>query len=527
MDNYLIKYGDTLTGISKTTGVSIDSLVKANKIADPNKIIAGQNLVIPKLATTPTPVSTIQTTETQRNKDNEAVTKLNDTLVSKGIVNTPAPVQTTTPQNTTTPNQNNIQNGNGTAPVAPTPAPVPDMNSTIDSAYTGGVSDPTAIYNDLVKKGVQNVTLQAVTDRIATLNKDPNNQVLSQSNAQLKKLDTDYDAFKTQLDTLGASADAENKAAIASITATFDQRRSQLKDSYTSLSALREKSQYQTDAFRYTPIQAEGLVTNDEQNYIVKLGELDAQEKSALLQAAQAKKSSDFDLLSKKMDLYDKINDDRTNLITKILSVATANNKAIAAEKAIAAKANALPSTASTVALAKAVAPSIRDAVADMSTDDSDAYITEKATALKIPVDVLKGQVTSAFDAQDKVETKDQLDQDKLTLSQQKAADARAKAAAAAAKKGSGKAPTVTQQKNTAYGKINKLLDDGLSYNGTPYLDPNGFFTPQGFQVLVQAALASNITRQEFIKNYAGKFYGDNIDQYGLSAKEQSLILGI
>jgi LysM repeat protein len=44
---YTIVYGDTLSGIAARFGVSIDALVAANGIANPNLIYAGDTIVIP------------------------------------------------------------------------------------------------------------------------------------------------------------------------------------------------------------------------------------------------------------------------------------------------------------------------------------------------------------------------------------------------------------------------------------------------------------------------------------------------
>lgn len=45
--NYTIQPGDTLTKIASRTGTTVDALAKANNIANPNLIFAGQNLTIP------------------------------------------------------------------------------------------------------------------------------------------------------------------------------------------------------------------------------------------------------------------------------------------------------------------------------------------------------------------------------------------------------------------------------------------------------------------------------------------------
>lgn len=44
---YAVQAGDTLSKIAADFGVTVDSIVKANKIADPNLLKVGQELVIP------------------------------------------------------------------------------------------------------------------------------------------------------------------------------------------------------------------------------------------------------------------------------------------------------------------------------------------------------------------------------------------------------------------------------------------------------------------------------------------------
>src|SRR5919201_3595484 len=44
---YTVKSGDTLSGIAALFGVSVDDIVRANNIADPNRLSEGQVLTIP------------------------------------------------------------------------------------------------------------------------------------------------------------------------------------------------------------------------------------------------------------------------------------------------------------------------------------------------------------------------------------------------------------------------------------------------------------------------------------------------
>lgn len=399
-----IKNGDTLTGIALKNNTTVSALLAANKyITDPNKIIAGKTLVVPKAATAPT--STIQTTTTQRTTDQENLNKFNQASALKtGAVTTG--VQTT----------GNVDNGTASnvsvdgKTTTTTPAGI-----TAESLYLSGVTDPTEIYNQLVAGNqAKDVTIDTVKNTVTNLAKDPNSLLQSQTNMQLKRLDQERDNLAAQFETMKQGLEAENKAAIDSITATFTRRRDQLKTANESLIGTRAKAGYATDAFRYTPQQMEGLVTNDENNYIMKLTELDAEEKSLLMQAATAKRKGDWELLGTMMSNYDKINDNRTNLLSKLITVAQNNNKKIDAEAKIAAKANAVPSATQGAALGKAVAPAIREAIDGMTDAEKEAFITEKATALKIDPLVLKGAVLNQS-------VTDTLNTAKITKAQQQA----------------------------------------------------------------------------------------------------------
>jgi soluble lytic murein transglycosylase-like protein len=54
---YVVQPGDTLTAISQQTGVSIQQIVQANSLSDPNLIVAGQYLAIPQAHPAPEAVS--------------------------------------------------------------------------------------------------------------------------------------------------------------------------------------------------------------------------------------------------------------------------------------------------------------------------------------------------------------------------------------------------------------------------------------------------------------------------------------
>ncbi|MHB8576869.1 MAG: LysM peptidoglycan-binding domain-containing protein [Dehalococcoidia bacterium] len=56
-DTYVVKAGDTLGAIASQLGVTVTELAAANQITNPASIQVGQQLKVPKIALTPTPVS--------------------------------------------------------------------------------------------------------------------------------------------------------------------------------------------------------------------------------------------------------------------------------------------------------------------------------------------------------------------------------------------------------------------------------------------------------------------------------------
>src|SRR5690348_16885363 len=56
--SYTVSPGDTLAGIAKRLGVSVDSLAKTNAIANPDLVIAGDVLKVPGAAAPAAPAAT-------------------------------------------------------------------------------------------------------------------------------------------------------------------------------------------------------------------------------------------------------------------------------------------------------------------------------------------------------------------------------------------------------------------------------------------------------------------------------------
>jgi LysM repeat protein len=91
---YTVKPGDTLSGIADLFGVTVDDIVRANNLADPNALQVGDVLTIPGHSPIPTP-TVITTTLTP------AIITATATLTFTVIVPTPTlalpPVDVTPP----------------------------------------------------------------------------------------------------------------------------------------------------------------------------------------------------------------------------------------------------------------------------------------------------------------------------------------------------------------------------------------------------------------------------------------------
>ncbi len=66
-DTYVVKEGETLYGIANQNGLTLADLTAANGITDPNKVQAGQSLIIPKNGQIAYTVNTTQVTAIEKN----------------------------------------------------------------------------------------------------------------------------------------------------------------------------------------------------------------------------------------------------------------------------------------------------------------------------------------------------------------------------------------------------------------------------------------------------------------------------
>lgn len=503
---YTIKSGDTLSGLAKQNGVSVQAIMAANKgITDPNKISAGSSLVIPKTTIAPVTRQSVQTTTQIRNQDNQNVQKLDGIMQNKLATIGGVPVSTSYSQG---PNAATIggQPVNTTynpgVQLTPTGQPLSnasEINKGIEADAATGMSE--AQLTQKYGADMANTIKNAVTSRTTTTT-GKSTGISSDANSIQKKVYDELEQFKLNLaqqkadvesryNALKAGADEQNKLLMDTIKQKFAGLKTQMEDVNSRLGAQVTKNQYETDAFRYTANQAFGTVAKAESDGIQRLADLQVKENEAILAASQAKTEGDYEALGAMLAQVDKINADRLAVLREQSDVAVNIEKELKAktETKVTTDGVIVPkSTSDQVSLAKNLAPYMLTQISKLTGPDLDTYFEEQSTKYGVPTSLLRGQV------------------------EEYRADQEAKKKTAAT--GGTKAPKKTESElqRDAYLTINRLLDSGAKYNGVPFVDSNGFLTPEGFIKIVQAAAPSGLTKKQVLAQYADRLYLDDPD---------------
>ncbi len=99
-----------------------------------------------------------------------------------------------------------------------------------------------------------------------------------------------------------------------------------------------------------------------------------------------------------------------------------------------------------------------------------------------------------------------------------------------AASQNGGTKPTAAEQQAAGFSVINQLLKPGVKIKGTagiPYLDNEGYLTPEGLDKLIAAAQSDGISRKDFLDEF-GVFIGakNKFQNYKLTAAEKARLIG-
>lgn len=77
-------------------------------------------------------------------------------------------------------------------------------------------------------------------------------------------------------------------------------------------------------------------------------------------------------------------------------------------------------------------------------------------------------------------------------------------------------------KKSETFSVINKIIAQNVTPDKKPYIDTDGYFTPEGFKLLVNNAVEDGINRGDFLAQYGSYLDPENAGAYGLTAKEKA-----
>jgi len=317
-----------------------------------------------------------------------------------------------------------------------------------------------------------------------TINKDDSPEVVASKNATKAIFESQQkmaDEANTLLDQLKANAPIENQIVMDQIKAKYNATREKMKQNQANLMGLREKSGYATGGARYTQNQQSGIMANEVNNSLIQLSELDSQEATAIMEASQARKKGDMDTLKAKLEIFDKINDNKVTALKNLNDLVSKEATRVNAELKALEKAKLL-GYANPSAYAKGIAPALAEESLGMNDAQLDAFVKEKAKETGLDETVLKSAIL-----------------EKRT---------------ALKKKATTKTSTAKTTKAGVHNSIQEMIKDNISLGGVPILDVNGFINPQAFEKIVQVAIKGGVTRTELFNTYKGKLYARTKGDY-------------
>lgn len=263
-------------------------------------------VAIEKTASTPT----IQTTNAQRKEDIQTQNKY-DTMAS--VKNVSAPTN------------------NGVLPAGAsqyTSSAVYD-NPNDKNQLTGYKNNTTGIitYND-------GSTSAKKTNQPWTVKEGDSDNLIAFKNAFKEGNDLrekQFNELTASLERDKANAPIENQRVMDQIKAKYAKKKAILEQNMANLAGLHEKMGYASGGARYTQMQQAGIMTNDANNALIAISELESQEANEMLEAVNARNKNDWDLLQSKMAMLEKINTSKIEALSKLNNIATEELKQITA----------------------------------------------------------------------------------------------------------------------------------------------------------------------------------------------------
>jgi len=352
------------------------------------------------------------------------------------------------------------------------------------------------------------------------------NDTYADQEYQANKNEINREKERTALfDSLKTTSDTAHAQLLDSIKATFQVRREKMKDINSRYLALKTNEGFSGGQARYMSDINNGVLQDEELQGETRLAEIDAQEKSLVAQAVQAKTAKDFELATKKLDEIDKLQKEKQDTIQKVYKAAVDYNKALddqAKELRLKEKDQFEMATKSLTASAPALVKSY-DSLKTVK--EKQAFITAMAKKLGVGEEVVMGAM-----------------EDQRTQNTKETADINAKNRSNQPKVGSttvdefGNETTMTpeqvakvQKTQDFFTSIDKMIASGFKNSaGVPVATAKGYLTYAAFKDLLTTALDMGITREEFLNRYQSKLnlstFSGGQSGYGLTDAEYNKI---
>lgn len=146
--------------------------------------------------------------------------------------------------------------------------------------------------------------------------------------AQQVQNDQEYETLVGELDKLRTGLSAASQRYIDSIKGVYESRKQQMQDINTREQASLQAFGISSGASRYTG-SYQGILSEQERQGIRRLTELDVEEKQLIADAEQAYTLKDFELLTKKMDLYNRNQEKKKAQLEALQKTALEANNAL------------------------------------------------------------------------------------------------------------------------------------------------------------------------------------------------------
>lgn len=348
----------------------------------------------------------------------------------------------------------------------------------------------------------------------------------------------------TLFDSMKQNLDSAHIQLLDSIKSTFAVRRSKMEDINARYTALKQNEGFSGGQARYMSDINNGVLRDTEEQGQIRLSEIDAQEKTLIAQAVQAKTDKDFELAFKKMAEFDKLQKEKADTIQKVYKAAVDYNKALDDQaKELRQKEKEMFEQGTKTLTASAPAL-IKGYDFAKTKEDKAKFIQEYSKKLNVPPEMVLGAIEdqrtqNEKTARDTIKADAELQQ---TYAQTRASDRSNQPKSSTTVDEFGNEITMSkeeadkiQKQQDFFTKVDqRIAGAGKDEQGVPIVTAGGMFTPQGkltyaaFKELVTIAEKNGISRQDVIDRYQAKLnlstFARSKSGYGLTDAEYTKI---